>query len=78
MAITNSIPFGSPLAILQNVVMALPPAPGMVLALAAVEHSVDGATFVALAGSATTGANTPGGFIRCTTGNTTVIVKRLS
>jgi hypothetical protein len=69
---------GQPIAIAQNAVIALPVVTVQLLALAAVEHSVDGATFVALANSATSGASTSAGFIRCTTGATTVIVKRLS
>lgn len=79
MAITFSVPMGSPLAIAQNQILALPPTTVQLLALAAVEVSVDGVTFTALTGSATvSGAPTSAGFVRCTTGATTIVIKRLS
>lgn len=78
MAITFSVPLGSPLAIAQNAVLALPPATVQLLALAAVEVSVDGTTWVALTGSATiSGVPTGATFVRCTTAGTTIVCKRI-
>lgn len=73
---TETLSCGPPWSILQNVVYALPPAAGRLHSLAAVEISPDGATWDALVGSETVGADVASGFVRCTTGNTTVVIKR--
>ena len=68
---------GYPQTMTQNEVYALPACKVTVLAQVAVEHSVQvGAGFVALTGSETVGAPTAGGFLRCTTGNCIVSIKK--
>jgi hypothetical protein len=76
MAYTKGLTIGPVHSILQNVVYALPARNVRVLAGAAVEVSLDGTNFTALTGSAlTTGVETSAAFVRCTTGNTSIILK---
>jgi hypothetical protein len=73
---TLTIPTGVPTAILQNVVYALPAKACIIFSIAAIEISnLVGASFVAEAASATTGLQVSGGFVRCTSANTTVTCK---
>lgn len=72
----TSIPLGVPVAITQNVAYALPARTVRLQSLAAVEVSIDNSTWATLTNS-TTGAETSAVFVRCTTGNTTVVVKTL-
>lgn len=73
---TTMLTTGPVHAITQNVVYALPGRTVRVFAAAAVEVSLDGSTFTALTGSNTvSGALTAAPFLRCATGNTTVIIK---
>jgi hypothetical protein len=72
---TTLLTIGPAHAILQNVVYAMPARKVRVHSLAAVEISVDGAAWDALTNSETVGAEAASGFLRCTTGNTSVILK---
>lgn len=71
---TQSIQVGVATPITQNVVYALPARKCFLQALAAVEVSIDNSTWAALANS-TTGAPTSAIYVRCTTGNTTIVCK---
>lgn len=73
----TALSMGYPQTMTQNEVYALPACNVRVLAEVAIEHSVQvGAGFVALTGSETVGAETSGGFVRCTTGNCIVNIKK--
>jgi len=61
--------------ILQNVVYVLPTEAVYIQSLAVVETSIDNSTFTAITAS-TTGTITTAIFVRCTTGNTTLVCKR--
>jgi hypothetical protein len=74
-AVRISIPCGPPTDILQNVVYALPAKRVRVHSLAAVEISVDGSAWDALTGGETVGADAGSTFLRCPTGNTTVVLR---
>ena len=73
---TETLSCGPPWTILQNVVYAMPPSRCRVHALAAVEISVDGSAWDTLTNAETVGAEAASGFLRCTGGNTTVVLKR--
>ena len=73
---TELVSCGPPITILQNVVYALPASAGRLHSLAAVEISPDGVTWDALTNSETVGADVASGFVRCTTGNTTLVFKK--
>lgn len=75
MATTTLLTIGPAIDILQNVVYAMPARKVRVHSLAAVEISVDGTNWDALTGSETVGAEAASGFLRCPTGNTTVMLK---
>lgn len=75
MAYTELLTIGPAHDILQNVVYAMPVRKVRVHSLAAVEISVDGSAWDALTGAETVGAEAASGFIRCPSGNTTVILK---
>jgi hypothetical protein len=64
-------------AITQNVIYALPASTVYLQAEAAVEVSLQATTNFATLAASTTGATTSAAFVRCTTGNTNIIVKRL-
>lgn len=70
----QSIQVGVPTVITQNVVYALPASKCFIQALAAVEVSIDNSTWAVLA-SSTTGAASGAVYVRCTTGNTTIVCK---
>lgn len=73
---TQSILIGVPKAILQNVEYALPARTCLVQSVAATEFAIaKGGTYVAQATSATTGFLASGGFVKCTSGNTTILCK---
>lgn len=72
---TELLTIGPPTAILQNVAYALPARTVRVHALAAVEISVDNSAWDTLTGAETVGAEAASAFIRCTTANTTVVLK---
>jgi len=73
----QSIFAGVPATLTQNVTFALPSQSMWLQASAAVETSLDGSTWAVLANS-TTGAQTSAPFVRCTTANATVMVKRMN
>ena len=73
---TEVLSCGPAVAILQNVVYAMPACKVRVHSLAAVEISVDGIAWDALTGSETVGAEAASVFLRCPTGNTTVVLKK--
>lgn len=73
---TEVLSLGYPHNILQNVVYAMPAVACRVHALAAVEISVDGSAWDALTGAETVGAEAASVFLRCPSGNTTVVLKR--
>jgi hypothetical protein len=77
MAVDIALELGPPLAITQNVVYSLPGQTVRVQAGAAIEHSIDGTNWAALTGANTVGVECASAFIRCTGGNTTVMVKQL-
>lgn len=70
----QSIQVGVATIITQNVVYAMPARKCFVQALAAVEVSIDNSTWAVLAAS-TTGAASAAVYVRCTTGNTTIVCK---
>lgn len=68
---------GKAISITQNIVYALPSQVVRVQSLAAVEISLDNSTYAVLANS-TTGTETGAMYVRCTSGTTTIICKRLN
>jgi hypothetical protein len=75
LASATSLMIGPANSILQNIVYAMPARAVRVHSLAAVEISVDGSAWDALTNAETTGADAGSGYLRCTTGNTTVLCK---
>jgi len=61
---------------IQNTVYALPGILVFLHSSAAVETSIDGTLWTALTGSNTTGVLTGDAFVRCTTGNCNIILKK--
>lgn len=74
MTVTTQVTIGPVFSLTQDVAYALPARQVSVLALAAIEVSVDGSTWVTVATS-TGGASIVGAFVRCHTGNTTAVFK---
>lgn len=66
---------GPATSIVQNRVYSLPARLCYITALVAVEVSIDGSTWAALIDAETTGAVTGALFLRCTSGDTTVVAK---
>lgn len=76
MAYTTSLLIGPPNVLVQNTVYALPARACVLFSSAAVEISnIIDSGFTAQATSATTGLIVSGGFVRCTTGGPTVVLK---
>lgn len=73
---TFTIQAGVPVVVTQTTTFALPPQAVWLHAGAAVEVSLDGTNWAVLANS-TVGAQTSAPFVRCTTGTTTISVKRM-
>lgn len=73
---TQSIQVGVPTTITQNVVYAMPARACVVTSSVALEISMDGSTFVAMAVSATNAAPIVAApFVRCTTANAVVVCR---
>lgn len=66
---------GPPITILEDVVYALPSSNVFISSVDPIEYSVDNDTWAALENADTTGVFAPGAYIRCTTGDTTVVCK---
>lgn len=71
---TTSLKIGPVETMTQNVVYALPARQVRLMSSLAVDISLDGSAWAALA-NATTGADCTAAFIRCTTGNALVVLK---
>jgi len=72
---TQQIQIGVLTTITQNTAYALPARKCFIMSLAAVEISPDASTWVAATGSNTTGVAVAAPFVRCTTGNTSIVAK---
>lgn len=72
------ISIGPPITLLQNVVYALPAKAVLITSSLALEVSLDGTAWVALANATTTGAVTGYVFVRCTAGNALITAKASS
>ena len=73
---TQQLLAGVPFIVTQTTTFALPSQSVWLQSGAAVETSLDGTNWATLANS-TTGAQTSAAFVRCTTGTTTILVKRM-
>ena len=72
---TEKLTIGPATTITEDVSYALPAKIVRIHALAALEISVDGSAWDALTGSDTVGAEAGSCFVRCTTANTTVVLR---
>lgn len=75
MAVTEILPLGYGLSMVQNQVYAVPAKVGRIHALAILEISPDGVTFDSLTASDTVGADVGSGFIRSTSANNVCVFK---
>lgn len=74
---TQAISAGVPTTITQNVAYALPSPSCWMQSSAVVETSLDGSTWAAVSAS-TTGVQTAAVFVRCTTANALISVRRMN
>jgi hypothetical protein len=69
------LPIGVPTIIMQNVGYSLPAKLVRITSSLALEHSVNGVLWVPLTGAETVGAETSSAYVRCSTGQPTVVCK---